>query len=325
MAAALLLVAGMLFDLLADGFLVGNAGPAVRHGDVVFIGQLLTRDGEVNLTLAMQHQFVGVGIVFDAVGRIFFDQLGQRRRQFHLVVAPLHLDRDGIDRRQRAVPRIAALAAARQGQNIAGRHLFEAAQRHHVARAGAVDLGLVMAEHAEQAADALAAQLHAVAYLARPNPRMAQLARARLRGFEHLDHRVAARFEAATRRGRRRARRIVAQRFPQPEHAALNFAGADHHRHDIVGRQILDELTVDILFVRHHVLEQLLEQVVVEIRQRFEQLLARHGLRVGQFGRHFDNRRGLALLVLIGALADQVDIAGGLVAVADRHVAQNQR
>jgi hypothetical protein len=69
----------------------------------------------------------------------------------------------------------------------------------------------------------------------------------------------------------------------------------------------------------------LFEQVVVEVGQRFEHLLARLAFALLDRLRHFDQVRGLALLVAEGPLAHQVDEAGHLVTVADRHLAQHQR
>src|SRR3546814_999820 len=76
---------------------------------------------------------------------------------------------------------------------------------------------------------------------------------------------------------------------------------------------------------RHLVLEQLLEQPIVEVGEGFQKLAARIGLAVLHLLGHLDEV-GLAVEVVVpGTLADEVDEAGYLVILADRHLAQHQR
>ena len=124
----------------------------------------------------------------------------------------------------------------------------------------------------------------------------------------------------------RRFRRLVAQRLQQPTHAVVVERRAEEHRHDQAFAQLLGHQAVNLVRRRHRILEQGLEQAVVEIGQRLQHLGARRLLAVAarRFG-DLDQFEAPALLHLIGALADQVDVAVDRLAVADRDFAQDQR
>src|SRR5690606_1411181 len=103
------------------------------------------------------------------------------------------------------------------------------------------------------------------------------------------------------------------------------LGGADQHRHDQVLLDLLLEVLIDLFLRRDLVLEQLLQQRVVVVGDRLQQLLPRLLFPLDDAVRHRDQVGGLARLVAIGALADQVDIAGDGLALAYRHLAQYQR
>ncbi len=101
--------------------------------------------------------------------------------------------------------------------------------------------------------------------------------------------------------------------------------GAEEHRHDQVLLQILRQVRIDILLRRLGVLEQLLEQRVVEIGELLDQFGAGLRLVVPETVGQRDQVGSLTRLVAVGALADQIDIAGNLaLAAAQRHLAQHQ-
>ena len=61
------------------------------------------------------------------------------------------------------------------------------------------------------------------------------------------------------------ARRVMAQRFEETPHPLFVLGRAEKHRHHLVVGDVFLEELVDFLLRRHHVLDKLGQQVVVEI------------------------------------------------------------
>ena len=120
-------------------------------------------------------------------------------------------------------------------------------------------------------------------------------------------------------------RRLVAQQFQQALNPVVVLAGAEQDRDQEIGAQRLGELAVYVLLVRVDLLQKLFEQSVVEIRQGLQQFGARLGLPVRDAAGQLDQRGRFTLPIAVGALADEIDIAGDPLAVADRHLTQRQR
>ncbi len=133
MAAGLALEARMLLHLGADRLLVADLRPARLDRQVVAQLQPLQRDLQMDVALAVQQQFVGIGIVVEAERGILLRQLRQGRRQLHLVIAVLGIDRQRIQRRQRLRPFESARRLAARGQHIAGLQSIHAAKPDHLA------------------------------------------------------------------------------------------------------------------------------------------------------------------------------------------------
>ena len=147
-----------------------------------------------------------------------------------------------------------------------------------------------------------------------------------LEAFGHDD--AVARQRAASRRDGR-DRRIVAQRLQQPPHAVLAISRAQQYRRDLVGAELLVHVAVDQRLLRRHVLDELLEQDVVELREGLQHLAPGLGFARQDLGRHLDQVRGTARAIAIGALAHEIDVADAFLAAvagrpADRHLAQHQ-
>ena len=119
-------------------------------------------------------------------------------------------------------------------------------------------------------------QRHAVVHLAGPDAGERHLAGlSGIDGLEHLRRVPCApgSMPSRARRGRRPGR-LVAQRLQQPVDAVLVFGRAEEHRHDQILLQVAGQRSVDFVGRRHHVLQQLFHQVVVEIGQRLQHLAA---------------------------------------------------
>jgi hypothetical protein len=121
------------------------------------------------------------------------------------------------------------------------------------------------------------------------------------------------------------ARRLVAQRLHQPQHAIGARRRADQHRADHAVAQLLGEIVEHLVARRRNVVEQLLHQLVVVIGERLQHGEARFLVAVGMlaFERHDLGRR--MLLVDMGALEREVDETDDDVVGPDRDLAQHQR
>jgi len=121
----------------------------------------------------------------------------------------------------------------------------------------------------------------------------------------------------------------VTQGLQKTAHAVLAIAGAQQHGRDLVGAELVVQVAIDQRLLGRDILDQLLEELVVELRQRLQHLAARFALARQDLGRHLDQVGSAARLVAIGALAHEVDIAHRLLAavgrgMADRYLAQQQ-
>ena len=83
--------------------------------------------------------------------------------------------------------------------------------------------------------------------------------------LEALRHGHAIRGQRAALGGLRDEGRVVAQRFQEPAHAVLAVAGAQQHGRDLVGAELVVQVTVDQRLLGRDVLDQLLEQRVIEL------------------------------------------------------------
>ncbi len=144
-------------------------------------------------------------------------------------------------------------------------------------------------------------------------------------GLEHAGERTAALWHAHSLRRGRDIGHVVAQGLEQALDAVVMRRRAEQHRHDQVAFEIAPDIGEYVLGGGHHVGQKLFEQPVVEIGKMFEHLLARRLLlrerRLGQL----DQFGGLVGAIFVGALADQIDIAGDGIAALDRQFAQQQR
>ena len=86
-ASRLALVARMLRGACLDRLTIGDPWCLGVHGDIVAAGEPVDRDLEMHLALAAQQQLVRLGPHLEGERRILFDDLLQRARELHLVVA----------------------------------------------------------------------------------------------------------------------------------------------------------------------------------------------------------------------------------------------
>jgi hypothetical protein len=112
-------------------------------------------------------------------------------------------------------------------------------------------------------------------------------------------------------------------------YTVLAVSRAEEDGRDLLGAELVVQVAIDQRLLRRHVLDELLQQCVVELRQRLQHLAPGFALARQDLGRHLDQVRGAARLVAIGAFAHEVDVAHGLLGTigcvaADRHLAQHQ-
>ena len=130
---------------------------------------------------------------------------------------------------------------------IAGRGVFELAERHGLAgssRLALYGLGTHQAEDARHLALAVGTVQHrAVLDLAREHPRHRQLAAmCGLHGAQHLRRRFAVIGQPEPLARRLDARRFVPECLQQPPHAKAVFGRADEDRTDLAGAQFAHQI-----------------------------------------------------------------------------------
>ena len=79
------------------------------------------------------------------------------------------------------------------------------------------------------------------------------------------------------------------------------LGGADEHGHDVALAHTGRQMAVYLIGRGNFVLKQFLEQRIIEVRQRFQHLLARGGVLVGHIGRYVDLLGRLTGGVFVGA------------------------
>ena len=102
------------------------------------------------------------------------------------------------------------------------------------------------------------------------------------------------------------------------------LARSKQHVVDRTGEQILAQILVDLLLGGRDVLQDLLQQCVVVVRQYFDQCGPGGLLGLAHLGRQLDLFRCLAAAISIRALGNQIDITGDPLGIVDRHLPQHQ-
>ena len=324
--AALTFEAGMLLGSLPDRLLVGDPGAPAVDREVVAAAQAVDGNLQMDVALPPQDHFLRIGILFELEGGVLLDQLADCACQLDVVGAPLGGDREAVGRlRTFRLRQWRGLAG--RGQDGAGGDLLHSRQPDNLARLSSGNLLLLSADQAQQAGDAAAVQHHAFGDRAAPDPNQRQLAGVRqVIGLEHLRQRLAFRSDPQPLGGLPGRRRLMAQRLPQPPYAKVRLPRAEKHRHHLRALQGAGQVLVDLLLGRFDLFEQLLEQGVVKIGELLDQPAARRPFLFPEPVGQRDKVRRLARSVTVGALADQVDIAGDLaIRPAQRHLTQHER
>ena len=217
-----------------------------------------------------------------------------------------------------------------RGERVAGLGLVELGKGHGFADHGRAALLGRLADQLEDAGDAaglvvFGEERRAIAGLPRQHAHHRHFAA--MRGVERLEHisdRVVAGFDAEPLGGVGDARRFMAQRLQEPQHAVGPRRGAHQDRTDKSLAQFAAQIVEHLVARRLDVFEQLLHQLVVVIGERLQHRKARGLLEIGgvAFERH-DFRRGV-LLVDKGAFQREIDETGNDLAVEGRDLPQDQ-
>ena len=100
-------------------------------------------------------------------------------------------------------------------------------------------------------------------------------------GQDFLGDRIAAGFDAETFGGFGNARRFVAQRLEEPQHAVRPRSGAHQYRANQAVAQFAPQIVEHLVARRLDVFEQLLHQLVVMIGERLQHRKARGLFQIG--------------------------------------------
>ena len=260
---------------------------------------------------------------------VLVDDLVQGAGELHLVVPVFRRDGERKDRRFGG-GKVGRGGDARGTERLPRRQRLDLGERHDLA--GACFGGLVepLSEGPQDRADPLAADRLALVQRARPDAAERKLAGVTLvQDLEALGRRGGAGGKGTPPDRLLDDGRVVAQRLQQAPHAVFAVAGAQQDRRDLVGTELVVQVAVDQRLLRRDVLDELLEQRVVELREGLQHVAPRLGFARQDLGRHLDQVGGAAAPVAIGALAHEVDITHRLLAAvgggtADRHLAQHQ-
>src|ERR1700678_1844025 len=143
-----------LGNAFANSLAVAEARLAPLDGDAVTVAEALSRDAQVHLALAPQHNLVVLGIVHDDDGGVFLGQLVERLAELDVVLAFLGRNRDcqhwriGLDLGN---DRMGLLA---RGQRVAGLGLVELRESDSLAQRSRPALLARLADEFEYAGDA---------------------------------------------------------------------------------------------------------------------------------------------------------------------------
>ena len=328
MTAGLLLVAAALGDRLADRFLVGDLRRLRRRLQPKPPTQSLNGDLEMGFAATRYQRLLGFGIQGDLEGLILLGQLGQSRRQPHIVLAVLGGDGHRIKRRDADDRYRATAGLAVHRQYLTSARRLQLGDPDHVAGMGLVDLtGAEPRDRQQPAGTGLLAgfggQFVAVGQLPAHDPRISDLAR--LAGERGLEDIAARTVELHPSSGDQDVGRFVPQRFQQPPNAKAVQGRAEEHRHDQTAVEVGNEVGEHRIAAWIEVREQLLHQVIVEVGQLLEHVEARVGLLRRQIAHQVYLLRGLARPIDEGPFQGEVYETSDLILLDQWDLARHQR
>src|SRR5690625_2642976 len=121
------------------------------------------------------------------------------------------------------------------------------------------------------------------------------------------------------------ARRRVAQCFQQRRDAVVGLRSTRENRHDPILLQPLLQFLIECFRRRLLVVQKLLQEIVIEIREAFHELPPGNGPSLSSALRHFNERRGPIGLIAPCPLAYQINEANHFLPFPNGHLAQQQR
>ena len=283
--------------------------------------------------------------VLHAEGRVLLGQALEGDR--HLVLVGLRLRLDGqLDDRLGEGDRLQHDRLVLGRQRVAGGRVLEADRGGDVAGADLVDLLAVVGVHLEDAADPLLVALRAVEHVraglerARVDPEERELAdervgddlegqgRERRVGIGLEGHVFAgARVAPGDRRHVERAGQEVDDRVEHRLDALVLQRRTGQHRDDLVGQRAGANRAAELVGADLLALEELVRDVVVEVGQRLDELLAPLGGERQDVGGDVPDLDLVAEVVAVGDRlhVDEVDDAAERALGADRHLERHRR
>src|SRR6478609_3244099 len=334
-------------DLLADGLAVGHLRLADGRLDAELALHPVDEDLQVELAHAGDDRLAGLLVGLDREGRVLVGEALDRRAELLLVALRLGLDRD-LDHRGRERHRLEHDLVLRVAERVAGLGVLQAHDGDDLAGADRRDLLTLVGVHLVDLADPLLLAVDRVDHgragleLARVDPDVDQLAQVRVGGdlVGQAGERLVVRREALDLDGLvldgvtddrvdvERRRQVLDDRVEQGLHALVLERRAAEHRVELVGEGRATDGRLELLDAELALVEELLHDLVVGVRQRLEQLLAVLRGLLGQLGRDLLDDVVLADGGLAApdqrAHADQVDDADEVTLGADRQL-QDQR
>ena len=273
-SAALFLVPGMLGYRLANGFLVRDLRRMRRDRKAEPVFHAVEGNLQMHVALPRDDEFARVLDGLEGKRRILVDQTGKGAGQLHLIGPLFGVDGLRIERSQRRRPVLRFHAAGRR-QHVARVDRIHAREGDDLARASLRHLLLLVAQHLEHAARPLAIEGHAFRDLATPHTGEGKLAGVGgVQGLEDLGHGLARGLDPDPLQGLCHLWRLVAKRLEQTGDPILVLGGTEQNGDDMRFLERARHVLVNLVGVRHLVLEELFEKRVVEVGHRLEHLLS---------------------------------------------------
>ena len=322
----------------ADGLAIRHLRPADVRRDLELADHPVHQDVEMQLAHPGDERLAALGIGLDPERGVFLGEPLQGDAQLVLVGLGLRLDLD-LDDRLGERHGLEDHRVVGVGQRVAGVRLLEPDGRGDIARVDLLDLFAVIRVHLEDATDPLLAILGGVvdvrARLERAgvDPEEDQLADERVgRDLERQcaeglavvdgaqDLGVGARVLADDRRNVERRGQEVHDRVEDRLDALVAQRRAGEDRHDLVLQGREAKAVQDLGLAQVVAFEELVGQLVVRLRDGFDEDLAVPASLGEHVGRDVDHVDGLAAVVAVQDRlhADQVDDALEALLDADR-------
>src|SRR5215218_200347 len=330
--------------LAADRLAIGDLRPADVRVDLELAQHAVDEHLEVQLAHAGDLGLAGLFVRADLEGRVLLGQAAERDAHLLLVDLRLRLDRD-LDDRLGELDHLELDRSVGRAQRVTGGDLLDAHRGGDIASRDILEVDTFVRVHLEDAADALGLAARDVEdaraglELAGVNAEVGELADVGVGGDlegECRERRVvggvarcrlalvlaANRLDALDGRNVERRREVVDDRVEQRLHALVLEGGAAEDGRELEAEGGFADRRLDARGRNLLILEDHLDDLVIEVRDLLEQVLARGRGLIGEVLGDLDDLLLLAEVVLVDdrVVLDEIDDPAEFALGADRQL-----